>query len=236
MIMRRGGCWSQEMDEFYCPFEDRPGDVPRALSPEEQRRWLDVAAFKPRWHIIHWYSVLAFDTSMSTNEMRALRLGDVNMVHRSINVPCEGAKNKYRQRSIAIQSADALWALEQLLARAKDLGATNPQHYLFPCRNMPNPFDPTKPMTVSGIKRQWNEVRDASGLKWFRPYDTRHTALTRWAEAGVPPAVIQARAGHVNARMMSVYVHISEAIQRKWFQGTPSDRVANTPYYVAQRA
>lgn len=230
MILRRGGCWTEEMDAFYQPFEQRPAEVARALTPEEQQRWLDVAGFKERWHLVYWYSVLAFDTSMSTNELRALRIGDVSMVHRAINVSSMGAKNRYRQRSIAIQSADALWALEQLIARARDLGAVNPQHYLFPFRETPHPFDPTRPMSVSGIKRLWNEVRDASGLKWFRPYDTRHTALTRWAEAGVPPAVIQARAGHVNERMMAVYVHISEAIQRKWFQG--SDSTQRNPFYM----
>lgn len=236
MILRRGGCWNQELDEFYQPFEQRPAEVPRALSPEEQRRWLDVASFKPRWHLVYWYSVLAFDTSMSTNEMRALRIGDVSLIHRMVNISAQGAKNQYRQRSIAIQSADALWALEQLVARAKDLGAVSPQHFLFPYRETPHPFDPTKPMTVSGIKRQWNEVRDASGLKWFRPYDTRHTALTRWAENGVPPAVIQARAGHVNERMMAVYVHISDAIQRKWFATSQPGERGATPFYVAQRA
>lgn len=245
MILRRAGCWTQEMDEFYERFEERPSEVQRALTAEEQQRWLDVAMFKERWHIVYWYSVLAFDTSMSTNEIRALRLGDVNMIQRVVNVSQRGAKNRYRQRTIPIQSADALWALEQLILRARELGAIAPQHFLFPYRRPPGPWDATQPMSVSGIKRQWNEVRSAcrfdgkDGRPSFRPYDTRHTALTRWAENGVPPEVARARAGHMGDVMMGNYVHIYEAVQRKWFassmhQTDPS--ITTRPFYVARRA
>ena len=236
MILRRAGAWNQEMDEFYQPFDVRPNEVPRALSIDEQKRWLDVAAFKPRWALVYWYSVLAFDTSMSTNEIRNLRIGDVNMVHRVVQVSEAGAKNKHRQRTIPLESADVLWAVDQLLARAKDLGAKDPKHYLFPFREIPNDADPTRPMTVSGIKRLWSEVREASGLKWFVPYGTRHTALTRWAEKGIPPAVMQARAGHIDERMMKVYVHIFDAVQRRWFSSPmPGERAANQPFYVNPR-
>lgn len=81
-------------------------------------------------------------------------------------------------------------ALEWLLSRAASLGANEPNHYLFPFRRPPKPFDPTRPMTVSGIKAQWNEVRLASGLNWFGQYDTCHTAITRYAENWIPISVI----------------------------------------------
>ena len=57
----------------------------RALT-QEQDRWLKTALFKPRWALVYWYSVLAFDTSMSTNEIRALRIGDVNLIQRILNI------------------------------------------------------------------------------------------------------------------------------------------------------
>jgi integrase len=244
MVLRRAGCWAPEMDEYYTPFQIDEMEVPRSLSVEEQKLWLDVANCKPRWHCVYWYSVLAFDTGMSTNEIRALRIGDVDLHHRIINIPAGGAKNKFRQRPVTIDSADCLWAVEQLGHRARDLGSTSPQNYLFPFRRKNRKrddadpeFDPNRPMTESGIRKCWNEVRDAANLKWFRPYDTRHTALTRWAENGVPPAVIQARAGHVNARMMRVYIHISQQVQRKHFQQLiPGERFANQPFYLQRRA
>jgi integrase len=221
MIMRRAGCWAQEMDDFYQPFREDQGEIQRALIPDEQRLWLDCCQLKEAWHVVGWYSVLAFETSMSTNEIRSLRVGDINLTARIINIPAAGAKNRFRQRTIPIHSADGLWAAEQLLHRASYLGARSPQHFLFPFRRPPAEFDPTRPMTVSGIKRSWNEIRAASGLTWFRPYDTRHTAITRWAEGGIRPEIIRAMAGHVSERMMLHYVHICEAAMRKEFDGLP---------------
>ena len=228
MILRRAGCWSEEMDEFYERLEEEISDIPRALSPEEQRRWLDVAGLKERWWLVRWYSELAFATSMGTNEMRSLRIGDVNLIHEMVNVPPAGAKNSYRARSIPLLTAEAKWAAEQLLNRARALGASEPQHYLFPFRQRCNPegkqmrcgietpdFDPARPMTVSGITKAWNEVRTASGLTWFRAYDTRHTALTRWAESGMDIPMLLALAGHVSLRMLRHYVHIGDQAKRR---------------------
>jgi integrase len=160
--------------------------------------WLEVAKTQERWWLVWWYSVLAFETSMSTNEIRSLRLGDVNLYHGVVSIGSAGAKNRYRVRTIPLVSAEVKWVTEQLVARAKDLGAGSPMHYLFPFRRPPGPWDPTRSMTASGIKRQWEEVREAAGLKWFRPYDTRHTAITRWAESGMNIADIMALAGHMS--------------------------------------
>jgi hypothetical protein len=65
-------------------------------------------------------------------------------------------------------------------------------------------------MSNSGLKKLWQEVREATGLLQFRPYDTRHTAITRYAESGTPVAVIMALAGHISPRMNQHYTHISE--------------------------
>ncbi len=247
MILRRAGCWTPEMDEFYEPFSVDQSDVPRALTPEEQHRWLDVSLLKPRWHLVYWYSVLAFETSMSTNEIRSLRIGDVNLLHEVVSVPRAGAKNPYRARTIPILSAEAKWAAEQLLLRAADLGSTQPTHFLFPFRQRSSPheasrgrsvseYDPMRPMTVAGLKRIWNDVRSASGIKWFRPYDTRHTALTRWAEGGIPAETIRSMAGHVSDRMMRHYTHISDTAKRRAFEALPKIGPASVraPFYVDQ--
>jgi integrase len=89
-------------------------------------------------------------------------------------------------------------------------------HYLFPIRRVRDEYDPTQPMSTSGLKKLWQEVREASGLTWFRPYDTRHTGITRQAEHGVPIEIIKAKAGHVSNRMSQHYTHVSLAAQRKW--------------------
>jgi integrase len=242
-IMRRAGCWSQELDEYYEPFQEEIADVPRALLAEDQKKWLDVALTQRRWWLVYWYSVLAFETSMSTNEIRSLRIGDVNLFHGIVSVPDAGAKNSYRARTLPLLSADVKWSAEQLLARAQDLGAAAPTDFLFPYRRPPKPFDPTRPMSVSGIKKLWDEVRIASGLKGFRPYDTRHTAITRWAEAGMNIADIMVMAGHMNRKMTLHYTHICGQAKRRQLEevaarmGPKTDRAGSfgAPFYISDR-
>lgn len=218
-ILKRANCWTGEMDELYQPIlDEEEDDVPRALNPEEQRRWLDIARMKQEWNLVYWYSLMAFGTCMSTDEIRGLQIGDVNLFQRIIVVKRKNAKNKFRARTIELVGADVLWALEQLLSRARDCGAGDPQHYLFPRRVYMGCYDPSRGMSESGLNKYWYEIRDASGLKWFRQYDCRHTAITRLAEAGVPTDVIMSRAGHVSDKMRRHYTHISQASQRKWLE------------------
>ncbi len=222
-IMRMAQAWTPELALFwkYRKLTEESSETPRALTPEEQTLWLEVSRSQERWGIIHWYSIVAFHTTCSTNELRALRIGDVNLHHQMISVPWAGAKCKSRHRSIAIETADCLWALEQLLERAKDLGSVHPQHYLFPFFNPKKQSHvPERPMTVSGLKRRWEEVRKATRLTWFRIYDTRHTAITRLAETGAPIALIKSKAGHTSDRMSRHYTHVSIGAQRRWYQST----------------
>lgn len=221
-IMKRANCWTGEMEELYQPLLDDEDEVPRALSPEEQRHWLDCSRAKPEWNVVYLYSLLAFGTCMSTDELRGLRLGDINLFQRVLTVKRKTAKNKDRARTIELVGADVLWALEGLIERAKDFGAQNFGHFLFPWRVKMGEYDPNKSMSESGIKVAWNQVREVSGLKWFRQYDCRHTAITRLAETGVPMAVIKSRAGHISDKMSNHYTHISQSAQRKWMEHSQS--------------
>jgi integrase len=222
-LLKRAGCWTHLFEHTYEKLLVKESELPRALTPEEQERWLRICTLQPRWAVVYWYSLLAFDTSMSTNELRAIRLGDINLQQQVISVAPDGAKNRYRLRTIALISPEAQWAAEKLIERARSLGANSPQHYLFPFRSVRNHFEPTLPMSETGIRKAWDEVRVAAKLPNFRPYDTRHTAITRMAEEGIRIAVIMKRAGHVSARMSDHYTHISEQAERREF-----DRVRGT--------
>ncbi len=216
-LLKRAGCWTHLFEHTYEKLLVKESELPRALTPEEQERWLRICTLQPRWATVYWYSLLAFDTSMSTNELRALRLGDINLQQQVISVSPDGAKNRYRMRTIALISAEAQWATGKLIARAKALGANSPLHYLFPSRLVRNHFDPAHSMSETGLRKAWDEVRLAAKLPGFRPYDTRHTAITRMAEEGIRIAVIMKRAGHVSARMTDHYTHISEQAERRDF-------------------
>ena len=132
-ILRKGGLWSSEFEQGYQPLQAKASDVPRAMSPEEQRHWLEVAASCERWQLVYWYSIVALQTTASNTEMRHLRLGDVSMFQRVIKIDPAYAKNVYRAQTIDL-SEEACWAMDRLLQRARALGSVEPHHYLFPFR------------------------------------------------------------------------------------------------------
>lgn len=220
-LKRLAGCWTEQDERYFRKLIEPDTEAQRALSPEEQALWIDMCRTKERWALVLWYSLLAIDTTMSTNELRGLRLGDIHREYGLIKVPWGCAKNPYRKREIAIEDAEALWALDQLVDRARGLGSTRPMDHLFPWRDTrANAYVPERHMSESGLKKLWQEVRDATGLTWLRQYDLRHTGGTRLAEEGVPVDIIMARMGHASEEMRQHYTHISQSAQRRWLRRT----------------
>jgi integrase len=213
-VLRISKAWSAEIAESYIPLNPQESNMQRAMTPQEQEHFLQVAASQERWSTVYWYSVLALRTTMSTNELRNLRVRDINTSEGIIRIGTDGAKNKYRIRTIPLDS-EGIKASLFLLQRAKRLGATAPDHFVFPFRIIRNEFDPSRAMTESGIRHPWGEVRAAADLPWLRQYDLRHSAITRLAEAGTPIQVIMDMAGHVSQRMSAHYTHISMQAKRR---------------------
>jgi integrase len=216
-ILRLAGVWTPEMEESYEPLQYVESDIPRALTPEEQDYFLRKA--REISEFVYCYAVLGIHATLSTKEERSLRIGDVNTDSGIIMVRSESSKNKYRLRTIPL-TAEAIWAVQRLVERANALGSISPQHYLMPFRLVRGQFDPNQPMTVSGIKYPWNQIRRAAGLPWFTPYDLRHTGCTRYAEDGISIHVLLSMAGHMSRKMQQHYIHISEAAKRKAVQKT----------------
>jgi integrase len=212
-IMRASNTWGAELEKFYQPLAVDEPDVPRALSPSEQDRFLAVAGSRSEWQLIHAYALLAFHTTASGCEMRGITIGDLQMHSGILMIRSAHSKNKYRVRTIPL-SGEALWAGARLLEMAAEKGSREVHHYLFPFRNKRDDWDPRRPMSNSGIKKPWDEVRKAAGVPHFMPHDTRHTAITRLAEAGTPIPVIMSMAGHISRRMLLHYTHVSDQAKR----------------------
>jgi hypothetical protein len=123
-------------------------------------------------------------------------------------------KNKYRRREVPLTDPRCTWALNQLLERSYRLAGKSPEMYLFPARASRGNFNGEFHMGPSGIRKQFEAVRDAADLKWFNLNGWRHTAITRFAEAGIPIATIMARAGHCSPKMSAHYTHISMQAER----------------------
>lgn len=219
-VMKAAGAWSEDLERNFEPLAAVHSDVPRAMSPSEQEGFLRTAGSRQRWALIYCYAVVALQTTASTNELRALRLADIDLFQGIVQVRSASAKNKYRIRTIPIATPEARRSLERLVSRAAQLGAKRPEHYLFPLRLTRAEYDPCSPMSDSGLKKLWGEVRDAAGVSWVRPYDLRHSGLTRMAERGVPIHVMMAYAGHMSMRMQEHYVSVSSTSMREWAQLT----------------
>lgn len=220
-VMIAAGAWTPLLDAQYCELEEPDSEIPRALSPEEQHLWLCTAERVNEWRLMWWYSLVALHTTFSTDEMRTIRQGDINLSYGLLAVNHRYGKNRYRRREIPLTDPDCLWALERLLDRAWKLGGKGPALHLFPVREARGHYDGTQPLSESGFRKPFLAVRDASGLGWFRLNGMRHTAITRMAEAGVPIAVIQQRAGHISLKMTAHYTHISEQVQRQAMMQVP---------------
>ena len=124
----------------------------------------------------------------------------------------------------------AMWATTRLLERAKALGATEPDHYLFPAcrfrqtqegRNVVGAgYDPASPMKT--WRTAWRSLTRQAGLKGLRFHDMRHHCITRLAEAGVPEQTLMAIAGHVSRQMLEHYSHIRLQAKREAVQAIDS--------------
>jgi integrase len=215
-VMKAAGVWNETIKAKRDPLQLVESDVQRAMTPNEMQAWLRAAASRPEWQIIYWYSILALRTTASTNELRALRLGDIFLDQGYLNIRNEGAKGKQRIRTIPINSPELSWSLSMLIERAARLGSGAPHHYLFPLRIGGPKFDPAQPMTVWGLRKPWDAVKAAAGIDWVRLYDLRHTAITRLAENGTPIHVILSLAGHVSMRMQQHYTTISMQAKRQY--------------------
>lgn len=220
-LMQMSQCWTPELEMYYLPFQQMDPDVQKALSPEEQSNFVMAAAANPRWHPVWWYALVAMHLTFSSDEMRTLRLGDINLAFQTVSVNEHYGKNTHRRRTNTVEDGAVLWALERLMERAEQLGRSNdsyggpqPHYFLLPKRVRRGLYDPELPMGETGLRKIFEEVRLAAGLPWFEFNGLRHTGATRWAESGLPPYVLEQRMGHVGAKMMKRYVQISQQAQR----------------------
>jgi len=221
-LMEMAGCWTPELEMYYDPFQQVDTGEQRALDPQQQEAFLETAAKLPRWHPVWWYGLVALHLTFSSDEMRTLRLGDINLHHQIVGVNNNFGKNFARRRSVTIEDGACLWALQNLMERAAQLGATSeryqgrqPHYFLFPRRVVKNLYDPELPMGETGLRKIFEEVREKAGVPWFHFNAFRHTGATRLAESGCPPYILEERMGHVGPKMMRRYVQVSQQAQRK---------------------
>jgi integrase len=203
-ILKVDGQWKR-LEEDVKPLKES-GETPgRALTAEETLGLFEMAETKPEWLVAYLTTTIANDTGMRGVELRNLRVVDVDVDNRVINIG--RSKNDSGLRTIILTN-DSLKAAIRLIDRAQKLGASGPTDYLIPAR-VKGGFDPSRP--TQGWRSAWRSLRKAAGLGKFRFHDLRHTFITTHAEMGTPLPVLMEQAGHLSEKMTRLYTHISQS-------------------------
>ncbi len=183
----------------------------KVLSDEQRARLLRVAASNPKWQAAYLFTCISVNTSAGPKETATLRLKDVDLDQDLIRIQPHGAKNVHRIRTIPLNDESAA-AVRMAVARARELGASAPDHFLFPFRTRGSNrhhavYDPTRHQT--SFKTAWLALRAEAQLPDFRMYDLRHHAITALLEnPEVSEETVEDIAGHVSRRMKKRYSHI----------------------------
>jgi len=213
MILKDARCWA-EIGEEYKPLRESSRGPGIALAPEQERRLFETARQKPQWDAAYYAALVAVNTTQRGCELKGLRLRDVDLLGRVVKVRRDATKTDAGRREIPLNDT-ALWALGRLVDRARLLGASEPDHFLFPAFQYQRKkdsmaagtgYDPTQPMKT--WRTAWRSLKRAAGLPSLRFHDLRHTCITKLAEAGVPDHVLRSISGHISPEMVKHYVHI----------------------------
>lgn len=220
MVLRKARLWARLADDFKPLPEDKKGPG-RALSPEHERRLFETAASKPGCKVAYYAAILAANTTARGCELKGLRLGDVDLIQRTLRIRRATTKTDAGARIVPLNES-ALWVCARLLERGRALGATEPDHYLLPAslfrHTKPTDtvkgtgYDPIRPM--QSWRTAWRALTSAANLPGLRFHDLRHHAITKLAEAGVPDQTLMAIAGHVSHAMLEHYSHIRMGAKR----------------------
>ena len=214
MILRMARLWAP-LAEDYAPLPQHKRGPGRALSPEEESRLFATASTDPRWDAVFYAALIAANTTARGCELKGLRQADVDLLSRTMSIRRDSTKTDAGCRLVPLNEA-ATWAFARLLERARAIGSTAPDHYVFPAfkfrrknegvKMAGNGYDPTTPM--KSWRTAWRALTKKAGLAGLRFHDLRHHCITRLAEAGVPEQTLMSIAGHVSREMLEHYSHI----------------------------
>lgn len=206
-------------------------EVGHALTDEERARLFRIARENPNWYSAYLFARIAVETSTGPKETFGLKIKHCDFYRSPPSIWVEGTKNRGRRRRIVL-SEDAMQAVQLALERAKTLGSTEPDHYVFPRRLPSGKYDPTLPQVT--CKTAWSKLRCAAKMPWLRRYDMRHTFITVALEQGrISERTIEKMAGHLRPEMKDKYSHFRLEAQMEALEAMAERRIK--PYLVKPR-
>jgi integrase len=232
MILKKGKLW-RRLEDDYKPLKTKVSDIGRALSRDELRHLAAVAATDKDWEAAFYGSVLAANTGLRGGEIKKLRIGSLELENRRLKIRRTDTKTDSGARTIEL-NRDATEAAARLVMRASDLKppAKQPEHYLMP-KHLSRishgqhkgelGYDPNQHQQYWDTA--WHTLTDKAGFPGLRFHDLRHTFITHMVEKGVALGVIQTFVGHMSARMVRHYTHVSSGAARKAVELLDSDPI-----------
>ena len=158
----------------------------RILSSADETRLLEACTGR-RKHLRH-IVIFAVETGLRRGEIQTLRWFEVDMVRRQLRVDSMNSKT-LKSRLVPLSSR----AMDTLAELRQDLPGSS------------------STLIFGGIdfkKSFWSAVEDAK-LGDLHFHDLRHTAITRWLEKGISPAIAMKASGHSQMKTFLRYVNQS---------------------------
>ena len=232
MILKKAKLWRRLADD-YKPLKTKVSDIGRALTRQEFRHLADTASKDVDWMAAFYGSVLAANTGLRGGEIKKLRIGSIDIENRRLKIRRADTKSDAGARTVEL-NRDATEAASRLLLRASLLKppATKPEHYLMPKdlsriahgkHKGERGYDPDQHQQYWDTA--WHSLTEKAGLPGLRFHDLRHTFITHMVELGVPLGVIQTFVGHMSARMVRHYTHVTSGAARKAVELLDSDPI-----------
>jgi integrase len=236
ILLRKAKLWNRLRDD-YKPLRQNAEVAARALTGEQSLFLVEVAASKYDWEVLGWCVILALNTGLRGCEVKQLTLGRIELGDQpALWVRRGTTKTDAGARRVPLNPS-ARWAVERLQDRARALGSSAPEHYLFPAyrsrHTKPSDplhgergFDPTMPQ--ESLRSAWESLRRETAVRWkakhqdsaddpfsgLHFHDLRHSFITAAGTAGVPIERIMAVVGHMAPAMTRHYMHLRDDATR----------------------
>lgn len=139
----------------------------------------------------------AFWTGLRTGETIALRVNDIDFENDRICVRRSVSRGQLKGTKTGKERWVQLLppAKEAMLAQIKLLGA--PDGWVFP-----NPFTRKRWANESKITKRWKNALEKAGVRYRRPYQTRHTFASMMLSAGENVMYVAGQLGHADWSMV----------------------------------
>ncbi len=165
------------------------------VDPFNEREVLSILSHLDAAMVNHM--TFAFWGGLRTGETIALRLNDIDfkneriLVRRSLSRGILKSTKTNKQRWVKLLPP----AKEAIVAQIKLLGA--PDGWVFP-----NPFTKQRWANESKITKRWRKALEKAGVRYRKPYQTRHTYASMMLSAGENVMYVAGQMGHADWSML----------------------------------